>query len=45
MIGVVAAYVGGRGGVTEAEAAAWEQDLTDLGDDYFFSLNRYLSWR
>jgi SAM-dependent methyltransferase len=42
MIGLIAEYVAGRGGVTEAEAAAWEQELTDLGDDYFFSLNRYL---
>jgi SAM-dependent methyltransferase len=42
MMGLVAAYVAGRGGVTEAEAAAWEQDLVGRGDDYFFSLNRYL---
>jgi arsenite methyltransferase len=41
-MGLVAAYVAGRGGVTEADAAAWERDLTSLGDDYFFSLNRYL---
>ena len=40
--GLVAAYVAGRGGVSEAEATAWEQDLAGLGDDYFFSLNRYL---
>jgi arsenite methyltransferase len=42
MIGLVAAYVAGRGGVTEADAAAWEEDLAGLGDDYFFSLNRYV---
>jgi SAM-dependent methyltransferase len=42
MIGVVAAYVAGRGGVSEAEATAWEEDLASLGDDYFFTLNRYL---
>lgn len=42
LIGIVAAYVAGRGGVTEADAAAWEQDLAGLGEDYFFSLNRYL---
>jgi hypothetical protein len=42
MSGVVAAYVAGRGGVSEAEATAWQQDLAGLGDDYFFSLNRYL---
>jgi SAM-dependent methyltransferase len=42
MRGMIASYVAGRGGVTEAEAAAWEQDLAGLGDDSFFSLNRYL---
>jgi arsenite methyltransferase len=42
MTGVVASYVVGRGGVSEADAAAWEADLAGLGDDYFFSLNRYL---
>jgi SAM-dependent methyltransferase len=42
MSGLVAAYVAGRAGVSEADAAAWQQDLADLGDDYFFSLNRYL---
>ena len=39
---LVAAFVAGRGGVTETEATAWEHDLAGLGDDYFFSLNRYL---
>jgi SAM-dependent methyltransferase len=39
---LAAAYVAGRGGISEADAAAWEQDLAGLGDDYFFSLNRYL---
>ena len=42
MSGLVAAYVVGRGGISEADATAWEQDLAGLGDDYFFSLNRYL---
>ena len=42
MSGLVAAYVAGRGEVSEAEATAWQQDLAGLGDDYFFSLNRYL---
>ena len=42
MSGLIAAYVAGRGGVSEADATAWEQDLAGLGDDYFFSLNRYL---
>ena len=39
---LVAAYVVGRGGVTADEATAWAEDLESFGDDYFFSLNRYL---
>ena len=42
MRGLVAAYVAGRGGVTLDETRAWVDDLESLGDDYFFSLNRYL---
>jgi arsenite methyltransferase len=42
LIDVIAAFVPGRQGVSEAEAAAWQEDLTTLGDDYFFSLNRYV---
>jgi len=42
MVRLVAEYVAGRGGVTADEAAAWADDLESLGDDYFFSLNRYL---
>jgi arsenite methyltransferase len=42
MLGLVAAYVVGRGGVTTDEATAWAEDLESLGDDYFFSLNRYV---
>jgi arsenite methyltransferase len=42
MSGVVAAYVAGRGGISQADAAAWAQDLAGLADDYFFSLNRYV---
>jgi ubiquinone/menaquinone biosynthesis C-methylase UbiE len=41
LIDIVADFVTGRAGVTEAEATAWADDLTGLGDDYFFSLNRY----
>ena len=40
MIWLVAAFVAGCGGVTADEATAWADDLQ--GDDYFFSLNRYL---
>jgi arsenite methyltransferase len=42
MLEIVAGYVPGRQGVAEAEAAAWADDLTSLGRDYFFSVNRYL---
>ena len=42
MLGLVAEYVPGRGGVTADETRAWADDLESLGDDYFFSLNRYL---
>jgi arsenite methyltransferase len=42
VIGLVADFVAGRAGVTDAEAQAWRADLVGLGADYFFSLNRYL---
>jgi arsenite methyltransferase len=42
LIGFITAFVPGRQGLTEADAAAWADDLIGLGDDYFFSLNRYL---
>ena len=42
LIGFVAAFVPGRNGLTEKDAAAWAEDLVSLGGDYFFSLNRYL---
>ena len=42
MLRLVADYVAGRGGVTEAEATAWADELVGLGEDYFFSLNRYV---
>ncbi len=42
MRGLVAEFVAGRGGVTLDEASAWAEELENLGDDYFFSLNRYL---
>jgi arsenite methyltransferase len=38
---IIAAFVPGRRGVGEDEAAAWADDLARLGDEYFFSLNRY----
>ncbi|HEV7495789.1 MAG TPA: hypothetical protein VGO10_18605, partial [Baekduia sp.] len=42
MLELIARFVPGRNGVSEAEATAWAQDLAGLGPDYFFSLNRYL---
>jgi SAM-dependent methyltransferase len=42
LIGFIAAFVPGRAGVTAADVNAWAEDLTGLGADYFFSLNRYL---
>jgi arsenite methyltransferase len=42
LIAFVSRFVAGRHGITEADASAWADDLVALGDDYFFSFNRYL---
>ena len=42
LIGTIAAFLAGRGGVPPDEVTAWADDLTSLGRDYFFSLNRYV---
>jgi ubiquinone/menaquinone biosynthesis C-methylase UbiE len=42
LIVLVTAFVPGHAGVTEADADAWAANLTALGADYFFSINRYL---
>ena len=42
MLGLVEEYVAGRGGITPDEATAWADDLRSRGDDYFFSINRYV---
>jgi arsenite methyltransferase len=42
LIGFIRAFVPGRHGLTEADAAAWADDLVALKEDYFFSLNRYV---
>jgi SAM-dependent methyltransferase len=42
VIPIIAGFVPGRRGVSAEEAAAWAADLAARGDDYFFSLNRYL---
>jgi ubiquinone/menaquinone biosynthesis C-methylase UbiE len=42
--GLIAAFVAGRQGVSEADAAAWIDDLRRLDEEgrYFFSLDQYL---
>jgi ubiquinone/menaquinone biosynthesis C-methylase UbiE len=44
MTELIADFVPGRQGLTEADAIAWSEDLNRLSrsGDYFFSLNRYL---
>jgi len=42
LVGFVGAFVPGRHGLTEADVRAWADDLTSLGEDFFFSLNRYV---
>ncbi|MGH2880120.1 MAG: methyltransferase domain-containing protein [Solirubrobacteraceae bacterium] len=42
MLQLIAAFVPGHRGVSQVEAAAWAEDLTELGPDYLLSLNRYL---
>ena len=42
LLEMIARFVGGRGEVSVEEAAAWAEDLRTLGEDYFFSLNRYM---
>jgi arsenite methyltransferase len=42
MIDFITAFVPGRQELSERDARDWAEDLTALGDDYFFSLNRYL---
>ena len=42
LIRFISAFVPGRQGLTEEDAVAWADDLLALGEDYFFSLNRYL---
>ena len=42
LIGFVSRFVPGRNGITDDEARAWADDLAAQGDDYFFSINRYV---
>jgi arsenite methyltransferase len=42
LIGFIRAFVPGRQGLSEHDVAAWAEDLVAQGEDYFFSLNRYV---
>ena len=42
LIGFIRAFVPGRQGLTEHDVGAWAEDLVAQGEDYFFSLNRYV---
>jgi arsenite methyltransferase len=44
LVGAIASFVPGRGGVTAEEAAEWAADVHQTGaeGDYFFCLNQYL---
>ena len=42
LIDIVGDFVAQRGALSGAEIDAWKADLRSLGDDYFFSLNRYI---
>lgn len=42
VIPLIAAFVTGRDGITADQARSWAQELTELDDRYFFSLNRYV---
>jgi SAM-dependent methyltransferase len=42
VLGMIAEFVSGRQGIAAEEAEDWKTDLRGLGDNYFFTLNRYL---
>jgi ubiquinone/menaquinone biosynthesis C-methylase UbiE len=42
IVPVIAEFVAGRAGVTDADVQAWRDDLASLGEAAFFSLNRYV---
>lgn len=42
LIPIIAAFVPGRRGVSEDEAASWADGLRAMGPDYFFALSRFL---
>lgn len=42
LLGLVARFVAGRQGLTEQDATGWEESMRRLGEEWFFSLNRYV---
>lgn len=42
VVSTVGAFVSGRSGIGEGEAAAWQEDLVGMGPDYFFCITRCL---
>ena len=42
LIGFITGFLAGRKGASQVQSKAWAEDLVGLGEDYFFSLNRYL---
>ncbi len=42
LLGLIAGFVPGRGGVSGDEAEAWAAGLREMGDDYFFAMNRFM---
>jgi arsenite methyltransferase len=42
LLGLVATFVVDRNGLTSEEVEAWAESMRALGEDWFFSLNRYV---
>jgi SAM-dependent methyltransferase len=42
LIGLIEAFVPGRGGVGADEARAWGEGLRGMGEDYFFAMSRFM---
>lgn len=42
MADMIARFVTGRQGISAQEANSWAGDIKSMGDNYFFSINRYL---
>ena len=42
LLDVMASFVSGRNGLSEEEVEEWRNGIVGLGDEWFFSVNRYL---